>query len=156
MKSRSLVGEKARPEAGALCAPSNLCSSFCVFASHSTMEPLSDTLPNNERLITEYLKSWIGYTQEIKRVSWLIRSSRFGILTVQKADRKHSPQWAHDQMLYLRDWWWCCEEWFPHWKSRMLRNYHHYWKIHTSLPPYDPNNRKKYHKDLVWVPVFWN
>lgn len=32
-----------------------------MFASHSTTEPLSDTLPKRDRFIREYLKSWTGY-----------------------------------------------------------------------------------------------
>ena len=58
--SRSLVGEKARPEAGALWAPSKTCNSFWVLESHSTTVPLSDTLPNKERFTTEYFRSWMG------------------------------------------------------------------------------------------------
>ncbi|KAG7266625.1 hypothetical protein CRUP_031572 [Coryphaenoides rupestris] len=49
MKSRSLAGEKARPEPGALWAPSNTCSSFLELESQSATVPPSDTLPSRER-----------------------------------------------------------------------------------------------------------
>lgn len=63
MKSKSLAGEKANPEHGALWAPSNKCSSFWVLASQSATEPLSDTVPSRDLFTSEYLRSWIGWRE---------------------------------------------------------------------------------------------